>query len=246
MAEKGKPADQSFMGYIYYIYYRENLPNKIVLNYYEYSIIQWKYQEWEYRKILEYLKLIDFSSNRLDGNIPQSFSSMKGLISLNLSSNSFTGNIIPDIGEMEMLESLDLSNNKLFGKIPTSMARLRLSVLDLSNNGLSGKIPTSTQLQSFSTSTYADNDGLCGPPLALCPEDIMKPSITILKEDNCLSFMQEVGVSMALGFMFGFWGVVGTFILKKSWRIAFFNLFDAVGDWFYVRIAIFASKLRRS
>ena len=146
-----------------------------------------------------------------------------------------------------MLECLDLSNNQLSGKIPTSLAQLNyLAVLDLSNNILFGEIPTSTQLQSFKASAYAKNEGLCGIPLALCPGDILKPSTPNMEKDHGLSFKQEVGISLAFGFIFGFWGVVGTFVLKKSWRIAFFNFFDAVGDWFYVGIAISMSKLSRS
>ncbi|XP_047949625.1 receptor-like protein EIX2 [Salvia hispanica] len=154
---------------------------------------------------------------------------------------------------MEMLDSLDLSHNRLSGNIPASLAEIHtLGVLDLSNNKLSGKIPTGTQLQSFNASSYAGNDGLCGNPLPMCIEDSLRPSTTNPvdnmneKDGNNFSFMQEVGISMGFGFIFGFWGVIGSFILKKSWRIAFFNLFDAAGDWFYVRIAVFVSKWRRS
>ncbi|XP_042009455.1 receptor-like protein EIX1 [Salvia splendens] len=220
---------------------------------YEYSSFQWKGKESEYRKNLGLLKLIDVSSNTLIGNIPKSFSSMSNLNSLNLSRNSLTGHIIPDIGKMKTLDSLDLSRNQLSGKIPTSLAEIHtLGVLDLSNNKLSGKIPTSTQLQSFDASAYAGNDGLCGDPLQKCTEDSLRSSSTNPvenmneKDGSNFSFMQEVGISMGFGFMFGFWGVIGSFILKKSWRIAFFNLFDAAGDWFYVRIAVFVSKWRRS
>ncbi|XP_057792744.1 receptor-like protein EIX1 [Salvia miltiorrhiza] len=244
----------SRFGYYYRFQYNGNLPNKNFRSVYEYSSVQWKGRESEYRKNLELLKLIDFSSNGLTGNIPKSFSSMLGLISLNLSNNSLTGNIIRDIGEMEMLECLDLSHNQFSGELPTSLAQLQgLAVLDLSNNNLFGKIPSSTQLQSFNASTYAENDGLCGPPLsALCPEDSFRPSTPNPgesmneKDDNSLSFMQEVCISLGFGFIFGFWGVVGTFILKKSWRIAYFNLLDAVGDWLYVRIVVFVSKWKRS
>ena len=56
------------------------------------------------------------------------------------------------------------------------------------------------------------------------------------KDGNNFSFMQEVGISMGFGFIFGFWGVIGSFILKKSWRITFFNLFHYAGDWLYVRV----------
>ncbi|KAL1555658.1 receptor-like protein EIX1 [Salvia divinorum] len=220
---------------------------------YGYSSFQWKGKESEYWDNLEFLKLIDFSSNRLTGNIPKSFSSMRGLRSLNLSRNSLTGYIIPDIGKMEMLDSLDLSHNQLSGNIPTSLARIyTLGFLDLSNNNLSGKIPTGTQLQSFNASAYAKNDGLCGNPLPKCPGESLRPSTTDPvenmdeKDGNILSFMQEVAISMVFGFIFGFWGVVGSFILKKSWRIAFFNMFDAAGDWLYVRVALFVSKWRRS
>ncbi|XP_047940763.1 receptor-like protein EIX1 [Salvia hispanica] len=247
LAQKNIPTNSISPNYYTTSYYNGNVI--IIVTHYEFSSIQWKGQESEYRKNLQLLKLIDFPSNRLSGNIPRSFSNMKGLISLNLSSNSFTGNIIPDIGEMEMLECLDLSDNQLSGEIPTSLAQLQyLSVLNVSNNSLTGKIPTSTQLQSFNASAYAENDGLCGAPLALCNEDVLKPPTTnpggnADEKGISLSFMQEVGISMGFGFIFGFWGVVGTFVLKKSWRIAFFN--EDVGDWFYVRTAIFVSKLRR-
>ncbi|XP_057792805.1 receptor-like protein EIX1 [Salvia miltiorrhiza] len=249
-----QPDPYSLFGYYFTFQYNDNLPNKKFLPVYEYSSVQWKGRESEYRKNLLLLKLIDFSSNRLTGNIPKSFYSMHGLISLNLSRNSLTGNIIRDIGEMEMLECVDLSHNQFSGELPTSLAQLQyLAVLDLSNNDLFGKIPTSTQLQSFDASAYAENDGLCGPPLpALCPKDSLRPPTPNLgenvneKDNDSLSFMQEVCISMGFGVIFGFWGVVGSFILKKSWRIAYFNFWDAVGDWFYVRIAVFLSKWRRS
>ncbi|XP_057792811.1 receptor-like protein EIX1 [Salvia miltiorrhiza] len=236
LAQKNTILD-NWLGYFLWFKYNGNLPNEEIRPVYQYSAIQWKGQESKYRKNLRFLKLIDFSSNSLTGNIPKSFSSMLGLISLNLSRNSLTGNIIGDIGEMEMLECLDLSHNQFSGELPTSLAQLQyLAVLDLSNNDLFGKIPTSTQLQSFNASAYDENDGLCGPPLpALCPEDSLRPSTTNPneKDDNSLSFMQEVCISLGFGFIFGFWGVVGTFILKKSWRIAYFNFWDDVGDWFY-------------
>ncbi|XP_047965280.1 receptor-like protein EIX2 [Salvia hispanica] len=153
---------------------------------------------------------------------------------------------------MDMLDFLDLSHNQLSGKIPTSLAEIHtLGFLDLSNNNLSGKIPTGTQLQSFNASAYADNDGLCGDPLPKCPGDSLRPSTNNPREnmnendDNNLSLMQEVAISIGFGFIFGFWGVVGSFLLKKSWRTAFFNLLDAAGDWVYVRIAVFVSKCKR-
>ncbi|XP_047949650.1 receptor-like protein EIX2 [Salvia hispanica] len=213
--------------------------------------LHWKGHELEYRGNLGFLKLIDISSNRLVGNIPKSFAHLRGLKSLNLSRNSLTGHIIPDIGQMVILDSFDLSHNQLSGKIPTGLTEIySLGFLDLSNNNLSGKIPTSTQLQSFDASSYANNHELCGDPLPKCPDDSLRPSTTNPgvnmneKDGNNFSFMEEVGISMGFGFIFGFWGVVGLFILKKSWRIAFFTFLDVAGDWVYVRTSVFVSKWR--
>ncbi|XP_042011090.1 receptor-like protein EIX2 [Salvia splendens] len=98
MAQNSTPADLVRLGYVNSFSYNPPLPNMNLKRYYGYSLFTWKdREESEYRKNLIFLKLIDLSSNRLSGNIPKSFSSMRGLISLNLSSNSFTGSIIPDM-----------------------------------------------------------------------------------------------------------------------------------------------------
>ncbi|KAK6157278.1 hypothetical protein DH2020_011526 [Rehmannia glutinosa] len=218
--------------------------------YVDYASVSWKGQESEYyTKNLRLLKLIDLSSNRLVGNIPEIFSSLKGLVSLNLSRNSLTGSIKTDIGQMEMLEVLDLSSNHLSGGIPIGLGQLHyLDVLDLANNDLSGEIPSSTQLQSFNASVFAGNSELCGRPLALCPGDRPQtgPSTNEKDDDDgflTLSFWKEFGISIILGFIFGFWGVVGSLLVKKSWRRAYFNFWDGVGNWLYV---IFWTKFRRT
>ncbi|KAL8512658.1 hypothetical protein ACS0TY_018959 [Phlomoides rotata] len=218
--------------------------------YMDYALVQWKGRSAEYNRILGLLKLIDLSSNKLVGSIPESFSKLKGLISLNLSRNGLTGSIIPGIGEMETLEILDLSSNQLSGKIPTGLAQLNsLAVLHLENNNLSGEIPKSTQLQSFDASFYAGNDRLCGSPLQLC---VNTSIITDQGDDDddgsltSLSSTQEFCITLAFGFIVGFWGVVGSSVLKRSWRYAYFNFFDAIGNRFYGTAAVFLHKFRRS
>ncbi|GFP99308.1 receptor-like protein 12 [Phtheirospermum japonicum] len=243
MVDKGTTSTNIIgLDFRYKVYY--------VLYYTEYALVQWKGKELEYRRTLQFLKLIDLSSNGLVGNIPGSFSSLKGLNSLNLSRNCFTGTINSDIGQMEMLEVLDLSSNQLSGAIPVSMARLSfLDVLDLTNNNLTGKIPVGNQLQTFTASSYAGNIGLCGSPLLLCPGDSPDPSTNNEKDGDgilSLSFLKEFGVSIILGFTLGFWGVVGSLTLKEYWRREFFNFWGAVGDWLYVTTAIFWTKFIRS
>ncbi|WMV36801.1 hypothetical protein MTR67_030186 [Solanum verrucosum] len=194
------------------------------------ALVQWKNKESEYRNILWLLKTIDLSSNDLVGDIPKDFSRMNALLSLNLSRNNLTGNIVEGIGLMKMLESLDLSRNHLSGKIPVGLANLTfLSVLDLSNNNLSGRIPSSTQLQGFDSSTYGGNVQLCGPPLPECPS-FAPPNLHVGHDSNFQENddddefpSKEFYISMALGFIVAFGGVLGSLLLNSSWRNAYFK-----------------------
>jgi len=152
------------------------------------------------------------------------------------------------MGHMKMLESLDLSGNHLSGEIPTSFCSLTfLSFLDLSFNNLSGKIPQTTQLQTFNASSYIGNQ-LCGQPLTPCPRNggsnNLDPNHNIDKGgDELVSF--GFYVSLALGFVVGFWGVCGTLILKRSWRQAYYQLFVNMYDWMYVQVFIFKARMVR-
>ncbi|MCD7451999.1 hypothetical protein HAX54_014609 [Datura stramonium] len=197
------------------------------------ALVQWKNKESDFRNILWLLKTIDLSCNELVGDIPKDFSRMNALLSLNLSRNNLTGNIIEGIGVMKMLESLDLSRNHLSGKIPIGLANLTfLSVLYLSNNNLSGRIPSSTQLQGFDSSTYGGNMQLCGPPLQECP-GFSPPNPHVGNDINASSTYQENDddefpsnefyISMALGFIVAFGGVLGSVFFNNSWRNAYFK-----------------------
>ena len=53
-------------------------------------------------------------------------------------------------------------------------------------------------------------------------------------------------VSIALGFIVGFWGVCGTLLLNNSWRYAYFQFLNKIKDWLYVIIAINMARLHRS
>nr|GMD34050.1 receptor-like protein 12 [Ipomoea batatas] len=190
------------------------------------SLTQLKGKEAEYRENLKFLKVIDLSNNRLVGEIPVDLTDLHGLISLNLSKNNLTGSIPYRIGEMNSLEILDLSQNQLFGAIPVSMANLSfLAVLDLSNNNLSGCIPLGTQLQGF-TEAYQGNPQLRGLPLQTkCQSSKQGNGVWTKGNDDDIEeehwILLDFGffLSMTLGFILGFWGVCGTLILKRSWRI---------------------------
>ncbi|XP_073020354.1 receptor-like protein EIX1 [Primulina eburnea] len=205
----------------------------IVYNVVDKVVVQWKGRVFEYSTTLYLLTLIDLSSNRIEGNIPKEIFQMEGLVSLNLSRNHLKGNIDPAIHQMESLECLDVSRNQLSGEIPKGLGTLPfLAFLDLSNNNFSGKIPSGTQLQGFNASLYAGNIGLCGPPLPMCPEDYPDPLSGHNSEENDddafmnQSFLKEFYITIVLGFIVGFWGIIGTLLLCKP--CAYFSFFDRI------------------
>lgn len=139
-----------------------------------------KGMELELVKILRVFTSIDFSSNRFQGMIPDTFGHLSSLYVLNLSHNALEGPIPKSIGKLQMLESLDLSRNHLSGEIPSELSSLTfLAALNLSFNNLFGSIPLSNQFQTFSADSYEGNRGLCGLPLNVtCKSDApeLKPA----------------------------------------------------------------------
>ncbi|XP_027359517.1 receptor-like protein EIX2 [Abrus precatorius] len=195
------------------------------------AILAWKGKNREYGKILGLMTIIDLSCNHLSGEIPNSITTLVGLAGLNLSTNNITGFIPNNIGDMQMLESLDLSFNHLYGRMP-----------------LSGKIPESTQLQSFDSSTYVGNNGLCAPPLQnQCPEDGVSPTRSTERNDKDEDEFITLGfyVSMSLGFCAGFWAVCGTLVIKSSWRHAYFRFFHNMNDWICVGLVVLRARMKK-
>ena len=218
------------------------------------AMVAWKRREYKYDKILGLLKIIDLSSNKLMGKLPDEITSILELVGLNVSRNNLVGEISQTIGQMKQLQSLDLSRNQLSGKIPSSMSKLNfLSSIDLSHNNLSRKIPTSTQLQSFKASDFIGNPTLCGPPLTQkCPGEVTPNQplptdigITEDDKDNRDEFKKRFHIGAGIGFAVGFWGICSSLILKQSWRHAYFLLLDNMKDWLYVTMAVNKTRFWR-
>ncbi|XP_074319740.1 receptor-like protein EIX2 [Silene latifolia] len=199
---------------------------------------------------LELVKSLDLSGNNLGGGIPGEISCLTGLISLNFSGNNLTGSITSKIGSLKSLESLDFSNNHLSGAIPSTIADLNfLGTLSLANNNFSGRIPSGTQIQGFDASAFAGNPGLCGEPLPnKCPGDGDGKGSSIneidhKRKDN--AFDLGLYISIALGFITGFWAFCGVLVVKRSWRIAYFRAWIHAYDKLYVVVTLMLVRIRR-
>ncbi|KAK2639544.1 hypothetical protein Ddye_027339 [Dipteronia dyeriana] len=183
----------------------------------------------EFENTLNLVRIIDLSDNNFSGEIPIEVMNLKALQSLNLSHNILIGRIPESIGAMRSLEAIDFSANQLSGEIPQSFSELNfLSYLNLSNNNLTRKIPSSTQLQSLDASSYAGND-LCGLPL---PKNC---SVSAVPEPDHETGGDKTGdeheviwfsVSIVLGFVVGFWSLIGPLIVNERWAYRYSLFLD--------------------
>ncbi|XP_039166447.1 putative receptor like protein 25 [Eucalyptus grandis] len=181
-------------------------------------------------KILTVFTSIDFSSNRLEGPIPDTIGDLKALYFLNLSHNAILGSIPPVLGNLHQLESLDLSWNYLNGSIPAQLVNLDfLSFLNLSNNQLVGSIPTSGQFLTFSESSFEGNLGLCGLMLnKSCSITTNGTKEAGDDHNNDDGEKMWFYMSMLLGFVVGFWVFCGPLVFIRSWRFAYYRFWDIV------------------
>lgn len=197
-----------------------------------------KRQELFYGDRLSDMVSIDLSSNFLTGVIPDEITSLGSLMNLNLSWNYLTGKIPHKIGSMASLESLDLSNNQLSGEIPLSLSNLSyLAWLDVSYNNLSGRIPSGPQLDTLYDNDpfmYSGNNGLCGPHLQQKCSRVNNAAKLGNGDNKKSDHVPDSINGLGSGFGVGLWVVLCTILFKKTWRIAYFRLFDKVYDSLYV------------
>ncbi|KAA0039945.1 receptor-like protein 12 [Cucumis melo var. makuwa] len=198
-------------------------PNSFSRNsYYSDSVvISYKGFELKWERILLIFKIIDLSSNGFNGEIPKEIGLLRSLQGLNLSRNKFTGEFPTSLGNLNNLELLDLSSNELCGNIPPQLVGLTfLSYLNLSSNHLSGPIPQGHQFDTFESSSYFGNLGLCGNPLPInCDSGYPKDN----KGDSSKKgiWLKAVFMGYVCGIVFGvFIGYLVFHCGKPMWIVA--------------------------
>ncbi|KAM7502839.1 hypothetical protein LguiB_001743 [Lonicera macranthoides] len=212
-----------------------------------------KGSELEYDKyMIPLVNILDLSSNNLSGDISEEITNLSCLVTLNVSNNHLTGKIPQKIGDMRYLETLDLSSNHFSGQIPPGMSSLTfLNHLNLSHNNLSGQIPSGNQFPTFDKSIYEGNPGLCGSPLLTKCEaatDVEDGDHRRHNGDDKEDKYEKLGlfVSIALGFIVGFWSVCGILVIKKTWRDAYFGFLKNMRDWIIVLVEVNVNRVQRT
>ncbi|KAL3721030.1 hypothetical protein ACJRO7_005793 [Eucalyptus globulus] len=201
--------DEYYYGYSQRTYYPSPLYDKkdtrdgYWVNYHYPMTIINKGIAMEYEKILEYLNVIDLSSNNFIGEIPNSVGSLTELRLLNISNNNLTGPIPSSLANLIQLESLDLSSNKLSGMIPPALTHLIfLAFFNVSDNHLSGPIPQANQFTTFENNSYGGNFGLCGGPLTKkCGNPIetpLAPPSSAFAEEDSGTWFEELNWKIVL------------------------------------------------
>ncbi|XVF04403.1 hypothetical protein REPUB_Repub05bG0079300 [Reevesia pubescens] len=186
----------------------------------------------EFTQVSEVLIVIDLSSNRFQGEIPDSIGNLEGLQELNLSNNLLVGQIPQVIGSLSHLEALDLSGNKLVGRIPWQLRQLNfLAVFNVSHNNLTGPIPQGGQFNTFDNSSFYGNLELCGNSLSKKCEDSetsSSPSSSTSEEnEDLVPFFHFGWRAVLMGYGFGM--VIGVIIghitvtRKHDWFIKVFG-----------------------
>ncbi|KAG9441805.1 hypothetical protein H6P81_017659 [Aristolochia fimbriata] len=247
----------------------KNMKNLVVLDL-AFNIFSGVMPTWGVGEDLSKLRILSLRSNMIDGNIPSEISQLSSLQFLDLSHNMLAG-VIPlsfgkltgmsrihnetdeqfdfeslgfvdgstkdsvwmnlkgveleNSGTLGFMNHIDLSSNNLSGDIPEELTHLL---------GLFGEIPSSISDLYFLSKLNLSHNNLSG----------MIATRFQLQTLNDSSIYVGLFISVALGFVVGFWGFCGLLIFKRSWRISYYSFVDEMMDKVFVAMAVRATRLK--
>ncbi|KAJ0984883.1 hypothetical protein J5N97_003239 [Dioscorea zingiberensis] len=105
------------------------------------------------------LESLDLSFNGFSGELPTALGGLSSLRVLNLSGNRFQGSFPEDLLACKSLVAINLSLNRLNGTVPDDFGNAfkKLHTLDLSGNEIHGRMPNLSGLQSISFLNLSNN-----------------------------------------------------------------------------------------
>lgn len=112
---------------------------------------------------LSELTSLDFSFNVLEGNFPATFLQLTKLQKLILWNNALEGTIPPSISNLSAMTELDLSFNRFSGTVPSQLGNLtQLEKLFLEDNLFTGTVPTTFGQLSRLLILWLENNSFSG------------------------------------------------------------------------------------
>ncbi|KAG2404637.1 Eukaryotic peptide chain release factor subunit 1-3 [Vigna angularis] len=186
-------------------------------------------------KHVPFVYFFSLSNNNFQGKIPKSFCNLSSLRLLDLSYNRFNG-LIPKclMRRNSTLRVLNLAQNKLQDYVSDTISILRslkqMMRRDTKSHEKYGNLffdmfDDGAQMQTFDTSSFEGNEGLCGPPLRDCSSDSGgHSSPTPVYEMH--GSIDWSFLSVELGFIFGFGIVILPLIFFNCWRLLYWKHVD--------------------
>ncbi|XP_039036734.1 receptor-like protein EIX2 [Hibiscus syriacus] len=154
------------------------------------------------------------------------------------------------------MKNIDLSRNKLTGEFPIGLCNLAfldtshsskpliidaIESLELVLQQLIGKNPnreSAPDAQRF-IQLRRQSISLWVPLSTSCPGDTISPTTPYSRDGGDSKDKLFLYLSIAMGFIVGFWGVCGTLVLKESWWHAYFRYVDELKEKVLLWIALF-------